>query len=1131
MKLVQQIQLHYLDDKSDKLYEVDLCEVGPGQFLVNFRYGRRGRPLKSGTRTDFPIQEAEARKVYQKLVDSKIKKGYREGIQSSPATAPVSPTPIVKEETKPIPNSPWALPPEHIAALLQELQTYLPASQSPTPPPPVEEAPSPKTDTPDPENIARDNSVWGIFRRLTGAKTPDKETPSTNIPRFENSKKEQNSRDKRSLSRLVWRMGELRIKDGVPFLLQLSIPSSTDDFLLYSLAWALGRCGDAQALPKIESLLEENADDLSLYCILQEAKLALLSGAEKTAFLSQVQQQLGPGYQSALKNTDAQAIINAIEAELTNAKQAYLSIARLYLLASANASIYQALSRWCGEVRLQGSGYFKSIRQLYKAAEFRDDFRLLGVLAYQIEKQASTFINNHYGGTHLDNQWVRTANEIKQSTSRLGFSFQSKAYFTRRSWRYLLRKGNLGDPSYVPLAVGLLLSYSDEDEKASYNSTRYEYGRDANGNWFSNSITTHYSPFASWYTLNEILYRNSPRYCLSKGRNKWIFKENHNASSPVPEQREEAFPELWDRQVPGILHLLAESRSRIVHEFAVKAARANLRTVLPLIDADFLTLLLNKEYKVSTHFGLELARLWYRADAPSIPLLQALLNTSLVEGRQQGMEWVDDQKELFFQNANFCSALLFNPWPEVQDWMDRALAEITIPEATQTTIIAQAIGQMNAFDVKASAADRQSILQAGGILEKHFKTTLYHASFKLIQHLLLHPLSEVQNFGARILLHHQSRPEELPEELLLGLINGDIPELRTTGVELLGRLSDENLMERIKLIEGLCISPHPEIRKAVVPIVLRLTSRSANVGEALCQELAPWLLRKEQGTGRDEDLITLLTIHLAPHLKSIGKNQALNLLFAPRKAAHVVGSYYLHHYLSGADLSLRQIVKLGDNEMYAVREWVWDYYRGTKERILNELGEAVRLMDAKWEDSRDFAFDYFRTQLAEEDWTPDVIISICDSVHPMVQEFGKEMITRYFKAENGEQYLLQLSQHPSPALQQFASNYLERFAADQPDNIEQLRHYFYTVLSGVNKSRVAKKRIFAFLHQEAMKSDQSAQLVAEVMTRQSNTFSIEDKARCIQIMLALREAYPDLELPLQIKSFDLYPVATEISNQ
>ncbi len=78
MKVLQQKALYFTEGKSDKVYEVDLCESGSDLFVVNFRYGRRGANLREGTKTVFPVAYKEAIKIFNSLVTSKEKKGYSE---------------------------------------------------------------------------------------------------------------------------------------------------------------------------------------------------------------------------------------------------------------------------------------------------------------------------------------------------------------------------------------------------------------------------------------------------------------------------------------------------------------------------------------------------------------------------------------------------------------------------------------------------------------------------------------------------------------------------------------------------------------------------------------------------------------------------------------------------------------------------------------------------------------------------------------------------------------------------------------------------------------------------------------------------------------------------------------------
>ena len=43
MKLIKQTSLHFREGNSDKVYEIDLCEVGADAYVVNFRYGGAAR--------------------------------------------------------------------------------------------------------------------------------------------------------------------------------------------------------------------------------------------------------------------------------------------------------------------------------------------------------------------------------------------------------------------------------------------------------------------------------------------------------------------------------------------------------------------------------------------------------------------------------------------------------------------------------------------------------------------------------------------------------------------------------------------------------------------------------------------------------------------------------------------------------------------------------------------------------------------------------------------------------------------------------------------------------------------------------------------------------------------------------
>jgi len=206
------------------------------------------------------------------------------------------------------------------------------------------------------------------------------------------------------------------------------------------------------------------------------------------------------------------------------------------------------------------------------------------------------------------------------------------------------------------------------------------------------------------------------------------------------------------------------------------------------------------------------------------------------------------------------------------------------------------------------------------------------------------------------------------------------------------------------------------------------------------------LFRKESAEGVHEALKSLLTTELAGVTAECDKALNWRLLIARSLAAQSLGVWLLN-YREQDDFSVRQWSVMAHNDGLKCREWAWQCYRDNVEKVVQHASDALRATDGNWEDSRHFAFDYFRHQFPENAWQPELLISICDSVRGDVQTFGRELLNRFFKEEDGEEYLLKLSQHPSTNVQLFASNYLERFASDNIDRINKLELYFITVLS------------------------------------------------------------------------------------
>jgi bifunctional non-homologous end joining protein LigD len=75
MNAIARASLYYAEGSSDKEYHAEIVEVTGGN-VVNFRYGRRGSSLTVGTKTSAPVDFAQAKKIFDKLVKEKTTKGY-----------------------------------------------------------------------------------------------------------------------------------------------------------------------------------------------------------------------------------------------------------------------------------------------------------------------------------------------------------------------------------------------------------------------------------------------------------------------------------------------------------------------------------------------------------------------------------------------------------------------------------------------------------------------------------------------------------------------------------------------------------------------------------------------------------------------------------------------------------------------------------------------------------------------------------------------------------------------------------------------------------------------------------------------------------------------------------------------
>nr|WP_293844552.1 hypothetical protein [uncultured Arsenicibacter sp.] len=1051
MKLIRQIKLFFKEGNSDKVYEVDLCQVADDQYVVNFRFGKRGAVLKEGTKTASPVKLSVAENLFNGLEVEKRKKGYQ-----------------------------------------SEAEMFQPLPQLAV----TDEGP-----------MTREQAIVKRLAALAGGQTDFK--------------------TRWKPSRVIWMAGRLRLTEAVPFLIRLV--DRGDEMQRYATLWSLGRCGDPQAIRTVSVYYSNQKYTEKIRRIAGEALLHLLQGDEKEAFIRTLAQQIPELLMQAVFDEDKDRIRSETDRLIDQVEPAGDVLEAVYRLAGAFPVIRQPLLESLKSVPMK-PGWFNALRHMLKIAELRDDFEMQGLLAYKLERTAAFFSRpkpNYYdyegeGKTdpprflHVLNQRVRVKAELRKADSRLAYSDRTRAYLRRRLFRSLTQLGQEGNVDYVRLATGILLSYSKAaDYTAPYEREQWNYNYNARQYM---QVTHRYPAYANALLMNWILY-GSGHSLEQTEQGIWMYRHPepdqpdpvriqtvpaqegglrglfcrlgtflhrpapavHEPDSlpatpePVLPAREEMYPLLWDQMPQAYIQLLMRAQVDEIHLFAYGnlLRHPDYASLAAKADDNLIQQLLGSVFPVPVRWGVDLVR--QRLDTGSdAAIVMLLLITPDDEAHRLAKTIVEKAPDQYTGNPEFLVQLLFSPSAELRMWLDETLQQYPLHLPIQVLLVQKALAFLDANPANAS-------LTAGiDLLIKHTATALHQLDQQRIAGLLQTPSEIAQTLAVRLLILQQKEPDP---QVVAALLSSAYIGVRRAGEELL-----ETMQKRIEFDPG--------------------------YARIVIQELVKSLIRRESSEGIHESIAAILRGRFNGMLAGIDRTTMLNLIYASFRPAQELGLYLLNTF--SHSLTIRQVIALGNHELLAIRQWCWQYFDNHPALIRYEKEETIRLLDARWDDTRQAAMQFFRTVFTAGDWTPEALVGIADSVRPDIQAFGRELITRFFTQEDGPEYLLRLSQHPDKAVQLFTTNYLQAFATDQPERLRALSYYFRSVLLRPHRSRVARNRVFAFLRQEGLKSEDNARFVVRLLNDVSATSAIGVKAICITILRDIQVQYPVIDTILQI---------------
>ena len=178
------------------------------------------------------------------------------------------------------------------------------------------------------------------------------------------------------------------------------------------------------------------------------------------------------------------------------------------------------------------------------------------------------------------------------------------------------------------------------------------------------------------------------------------------------------------------------------------------------------------------------------------------------------------------------------------------------------------------------------------------------------------------------------------------------------------------------------------------------------------------------------------------------------------------------------------------------------------------------LVESEWPDTYEFALNYFE-RWPDETWTPDVLGVVADSTKPKVLAFARAVLRRTLHPGDASAQLMRLLEHPASTMHLLITEVLTAEAAQDDAVFGKLLPLARIILMQVHKGRVAKDRIGAFLHAEALKNRERAGRIAPLFADLSLSAIERDRTRAVLALRDIGEAFPDLAAALPVQRLAL----------
>ncbi len=1039
-----------------RVYEIDLIEK-PGtagaRYLVNFRYGWQGAILEEGTRTPDAVTEKAALAIFESMILARKNQGYL--IETGDAQQPKTPVlAVVTRDANP-----------------------------------------------------RDAILAARLRALDGL--PDIKAAS-----------------------LLRRLGELRLKhlcQPIAAAANAILIENNRPIALRTLTYAVHRTDDGSGLAKhiLEKLAAcpdaPTAQSAAMVRVLRSEQAppswdaaplvlrtasALPDPAARAAsaiayFQASIAASQIHGQQTAQDTAPDSGNWNDIWTTPSGA------LCALYARGSSDPIARELTLVALNSVPLQPP-LFKALRRILQVAEALDDAEVFALLHARFDDVRSTVkrVRYFHDGTQrawLDGKVIEVAEEAARPNARISFTETTRGYLRRRGWRTLRRLGDAGDPAYVAMSAAVLLTLDDTTAKPVPPRTTYTYDPEARQ---SRVIHTSYPDFPDRHAAHYIMHGNASRLTASPTTLRWRFAGDTAGRAG---DREEPFAELWTAHPQTVWQLARSAKAGIVLEFAARVLRGNAAFVATIPTSAIASLLRNwQPVAERLKLGIALAEQRIATEGLKPELAAALMSEATLGGPLVKL-YLGGRPDLLGSDSEVFAAAISGCAVGNHAWFDALAlkAAEAAPSATRLRVLNQVIADIDGSSWPDSEQHRGKLIAA--LLTQIFPAEIATLNPEIILHLSRHA-SQTPQLIAAMLANTRTDGATLVDVGLLAQSSN--PELRAAGIAFFAKRPLDEMIADLESVAAFLTADAGEPRTAAIPIAERIGRERPDAARTLAEMLLPSLFRTEQHDGLRDHLVRVLSTHLRDGVVALGPDTIWTLLRARSEPARRLGAEIIDE-LPPTAFSIRQLARIACNDQVKARRWALQQLTARSDDVRAAPEEGFALLDCEFEDSREAGYALYRNIMRPEDWSPEALVAVSDSITEPAQRFGREMIGKVFEDKNAEFLLSRLAEHPAPGFRLLVARLMRDYVKNDSQRLMRLVPAIETTLLQVRKSRAAKNQVFAFL-EEQIEADSNAgvsermAILAPVLERAVATCAIADRARLLSLLATVKQSRPEL---------------------